>query len=36
VHIRLAMHEPTGQTVPPRNAPTAKTAAIQGIRMPMA
>src|SRR5438874_806974 len=35
VHSRLAMHEPAAQAVPPRKM-TARQAAVQGIRLPLA
>ena len=37
VHSRLAMHEPAAKPVPPpRQLPTIREAAIQGIRLPLA
>ena len=36
VQSRLAMHEPASQPVPPRKMQSARAAAIQGIRLPLA
>jgi CheY-like chemotaxis protein len=36
VHSRLAMHEPAAQAVPPPRKMTARQAAVQGIRLPLA